>query len=231
MTWGASAWGDKPLGWVPVSAGGSATVIPTGVTATVGVGTPVATGAALALPAGVSATATVGTPTATGEALALPAGVTATASVGTPVAVTGGAAIALPAGVTAYASVGSLIATGAAWCMPAGVQATASVGTPIAVVGGVTGVYPLAATVLAGITYGPTGADYTGTLTWPTVESIAAQVRTELAAELLRLNDLAKVHGLIAGTDLIVTPTARTAGDVVQAIGTAGDTVTVSRAP
>ena len=67
--------------------------------------------------------------------------------------------------------------------------------------------------------------------TGPTAESIAAQVRTELAAELLRLNDLAKVHGLIAGTDLIVTPTARTAGDVVQAIGTAGDTVTVSRAP
>ena len=96
---------------------------------------------------------------------------------------------------------------------------------------GATGVYPLAATVLAGITYGPTGADYTGTLTWPTAESIAAQVRTELAAELMNLNDLAKVHGLIFGTDLVVTPTARTAGDVVQAIGTAGDTVTVSRAP
>ena len=60
--------------------------------------------------------------------------------------------------------------------------------------------------------------------------SIADQVRIELAAELLRIMDLAKVHGLVPGTDLVVTPTSRTAGDVAQTITEAGSTVTVSRA-
>lgn len=58
---------------------------------------------------------------------------------------------------------------------------------------------------------------------------IAAQVRAELSAELLRIMDLAKVHGLVPGTDLVVTPTSRTAGDVLQTIAETGSTVTVSR--
>lgn len=45
----------------------------------------------------------------------------------------------------------------------------------------------------------------------------------------LWVNELALIHGLVSGSDLVVTQTARTAGAVVQAIGTAGSTVTVSR--
>lgn len=43
------------------------------------------------------------------------------------------------------------------------------------------------------------------------------------------VNDLALVHGLIPGADLVVTPTARSAGTVAQTINTAGSTVTVTR--
>lgn len=43
------------------------------------------------------------------------------------------------------------------------------------------------------------------------------------------VNELALVHGLVAGSDLVVTTTARTAGTVNQTISTAGSTVTVSR--
>lgn len=65
----------------------------------------------------------------------------------------------------------------------------------------------------------------------PSAASIAAAVRTELAAELLRVTEVAKIHGLVQGTPLVVTPTSRTAGDIAQTIS--GDGVsssTVSRA-
>lgn len=94
--------------------------------------------------------------------------------------------------------------------------------------------WPLPAQVQLGITYGPTGADYTGTLTGgsgPSAADIAAAVRADLATELLRIAELAQLHALVPGTDLVVTPSSRSAGSVVQSIGTAGATVTVSRAP
>lgn len=60
--------------------------------------------------------------------------------------------------------------------------------------------------------------------------SMADAVRTELQAELLRIVELAQVHGLVVGTDLVVTPTSRTAGSVVQTItGDGTTTTTVSR--
>ena len=59
--------------------------------------------------------------------------------------------------------------------------------------------------------------------------AIAAQVRTELATELLRIIELAKVHGLVDGSSLVVTPTSRTAGTVQQTITELGGTVTVAR--
>lgn len=65
------------------------------------------------------------------------------------------------------------------------------------------------------------GVDYT---------SMADAVRTNLQAELLRIAELAQVHGLVVGTDLVVTPTSRTAGSVVQAVSEAGSTVTITRA-
>jgi hypothetical protein len=63
----------------------------------------------------------------------------------------------------------------------------------------------------------------------PTKEQIAAQVRTELAAELLRILELAKLHGLVAGSPLVVSPTARSSSGITQTINTVGDTTTVSR--
>lgn len=44
-----------------------------------------------------------------------------------------------------------------------------------------------------------------------------------------RLAALARIHGLIAGEPLVVTPTQRTAGGIVQTIAEAGGTVTVER--
>jgi hypothetical protein len=63
------------------------------------------------------------------------------------------------------------------------------------------------------------------------LSAMADAVRTNLQAELLRIVELAQIHGLVVGTDLVVTPTDRTAGSVAQTIATAGDTVTVSRNP
>lgn len=60
---------------------------------------------------------------------------------------------------------------------------------------------------------------------------MADAVRTELQAELTRIIELAQIHGLVVGTDLVVTPTTRTAGSVSQGISEAAGTVTVSRAP
>ena len=61
------------------------------------------------------------------------------------------------------------------------------------------------------------------------VGTVAGQVRSELAAELLRIIELAKLHGLVEGAPLVVTETSRTAGDVAQAVNTAGGTTTVTR--
>lgn len=64
----------------------------------------------------------------------------------------------------------------------------------------------------------------------PTADQIADAVRAELATELARLLDLAKINGLVPGTDAVVTATGRTAGDVSQTIIEVDGTVTVSRA-
>lgn len=58
--------------------------------------------------------------------------------------------------------------------------------------------------------------------------ALAEAVRLELSAELDRITKVAKLHGV--GVSLVVTPTTRTAGDLVQTISTEGDTVTVSQA-
>lgn len=64
-----------------------------------------------------------------------------------------------------------------------------------------------------------------------TTEGIATAVRTELQAELLRVIELAKIHGLVIGSDLVVTPTSRSAGAVQQSITDASGTTTVARLP
>lgn len=60
----------------------------------------------------------------------------------------------------------------------------------------------------------------------PSAADIAAAVRADLAAELAQLTKVSKIHGV--GVPLVVTPTTRTAGDLVQSITTVGDTTTVS---
>lgn len=62
----------------------------------------------------------------------------------------------------------------------------------------------------------------------PSAADIAAAVRSELAAELLQLTKVSKIHGV--GVPLVVNPSQRTAGDLVQTITTVGDTTTVSAA-
>jgi hypothetical protein len=61
------------------------------------------------------------------------------------------------------------------------------------------------------------------------VGAVAGQVRTELALELLRIVELAKLHGLVPGVPLQVNETSRVAGDVAQTINTSGTTTTVTR--
>jgi hypothetical protein len=61
--------------------------------------------------------------------------------------------------------------------------------------------------------------------------AISSAVRIELQAELLRIMELAKVHGLVVGADLVVTETSRSAGDLVQSISTSAGTTTVQRQP
>lgn len=66
--------------------------------------------------------------------------------------------------------------------------------------------------------------------TGPSAEQVADAVRAELATELARLLDLAKINGLVPGTDAVITAAGRTAGDVSQTISEVAGAVTVSRA-
>ena len=140
---------------------------------------------------------------------------------------------------TLSASSGSFVLTGQdaqllqnrALAADAATYALAGQGAALTYSGGVSAIYPNPSVVLFGTAYGPTGTEYTGTFSVPSAASIAAQVRTELAAELLRITEVAKIHGLVQGVNLVVTPTSRTAGDIAQTIS--GDGVsssTVSRA-
>lgn len=60
----------------------------------------------------------------------------------------------------------------------------------------------------------------------PTAAAIAAATRAGLSAELALITNLAKLHAL--GATLTVTPTSRTAGDLVQTISTVGDATVIS---
>lgn len=58
---------------------------------------------------------------------------------------------------------------------------------------------------------------------------VATAVRSEIAAELLRVVEIAKIHGLI--DPLVVNQTTRSAGTLVQNISQAGETTTITRSP
>lgn len=65
--------------------------------------------------------------------------------------------------------------------------------------------------------------------TVPTAAANAAAVRAELTAEMTRLLEIAKLHGLVEDAPLRVSATQRTAGDIVQTITEAGGTTIVTR--
>lgn len=67
-----------------------------------------------------------------------------------------------------------------------------------------------------------------GNLVWDGFAE-ASQERAALAPELLRVNELAKLHGLDPAAPLVVTPTTRAAGSITQTISTVADEVTVTR--
>ena len=77
--------------------------------------------------------------------------------------------------------------------------------------------------------YSIEGPVFGGGLSPADIAAIRAAVRSELSAELLRISEIAKLHGLVQGAPLVVTPTSRTAGDVAQTVNTAGATTTVTR--
>lgn len=59
-----------------------------------------------------------------------------------------------------------------------------------------------------------------------TLTGAATALTPEQAAQ---LQELHRIHGLESGTPLVVTPTARAAGDISQVVSTVSTTVTVSR--
>ena len=88
----------------------------------------------------------------------------------------------------------SSVFSGSAFCSPI---ATLSSTTDAAIFSGSasgsvgTAVWPTPDQVLSGTTYGPTGADYTGTATaggYPTAADIAAAIRVDLSSELARID-------------------------------------------
>lgn len=129
---------------------------------------------------------------------------TATASVtigDSPVTATGAIAPLSIVAPTASAT-GAASASGAL----ASISLTAPTATATASVPG-TAIWPTPDQVLSGITYGPTGADYTGTATAggsPTAEDIAAAVRVNLSAELAlidaAISSRATVSGILGAT-------------------------------
>ena len=73
------------------------------------------------------------------------------------------------------------------------------------------------------------GINTAGGESGPSASAIATQVRIELAQELTKILDIAKIHGLVEGAPLQVSETQRVAGDLVQQIETSGGVTTVSR--
>ena len=81
-------------------------------------------------------------------------------------------------------------------------------------------VFPPPSLVAAGLVYGPTGVEFTGTYTGSGLTEGQGAMLAALAA----------IHGLVPGTPLVVTQTTRSAGTVSQTITENGGTVTIMRA-
>ena len=71
--------------------------------------------------------------------------------------------------------------------------------------------WPLSSDVRLGVTYGPTGAEYTGTMaegggTYPTAESIAAAVLAALQATTIPVNVTQVNHVTLQGSGIPADP-------------------------
>lgn len=71
--------------------------------------------------------------------------------------------------------------------------------------------WPLSSDVRIGVTYGPTGAEYTGTMaegggTYPTAESIAAAVLAALQATTIPANTVMVNHVPLQGSGIPADP-------------------------
>ena len=71
--------------------------------------------------------------------------------------------------------------------------------------------WPLSSDVRLGVTYGPTGAEYTGTMaegggTYPTAESIAAAVVTALQGTTIPVNVTQVNHVTLQGSGIPADP-------------------------
>ena len=72
-------------------------------------------------------------------------------------------------------------------------------------------VWPLSSDVRIGVTYGPTGTEYTGTMaegggTYPTAESIAAAVLAALQATTIPVNVTQVNHVTLQGSGIPADP-------------------------
>lgn len=81
----------------------------------------------------------------------------------------------------------------------------------------------------------------TGTITYTGTAAVVASVvdapvpggalsDDEMRQMFVWVSELARIHGLVSGSPLVVTPTSRQAGSINQSISESGSTVTVSRA-
>lgn len=117
------------------TAGGSATVIPSGVQATATVGSSSAIGDALVIPTGIQATASIGSPLGSGSAVASASGIEVISALGA-VTASGGSVVngtATPSGIQATSSVGALSAVGDANVSVSGIQSVSTLGTITAI--------------------------------------------------------------------------------------------------
>jgi hypothetical protein len=90
----------------------------------------------------------------------------------------------------------------------------------------------------SGVTAAVAGA---GTVTYTGTAAVAASIvdapppggaltNDEMRQMFVWVSEIARIHGLVVGSPLVVTPTSRQAGPISQSISESGSTVTVSRA-
>ena len=111
-------------------------------------------------------------------------------------------------------------------------KGTATASIAVGASGGITGNITLDDATPAGVLFGQIGISGSIVLDDATAAGVLTGVLPLSVGEMRQMfgwvSDLARIHGLILGQPLVVTPTQRSAGAVVQTISEAGTTVTVA---